>query len=72
MISKMDSIDGSADFKMDYRLHCNPEDMEVLLKGKKKSESSSSNSSSMSSMSSFNPSQMSNPNSCSIRNLNFE
>jgi hypothetical protein len=34
MFSRMDSIDGTSDFKNDYKLHCNPEDMEALLKGR--------------------------------------
>ena len=34
MFSRMDSIDGTAGFKNDYQLHCNPDDMEALLKGR--------------------------------------
>lgn len=27
MIARMDTVDGSVRFKMDYKLHCDPEDM---------------------------------------------
>ena len=34
MFCRMDSVDGTSDFKNDYKLHCNLEDMEALLKGR--------------------------------------
>ena len=39
MFSRMDSVDGTSGFKNDYKLHCNPEDMEALLNGRKSKES---------------------------------
>lgn len=57
----MDSIDGSSDFKLDYNLHCDPDDMEFLLKGQgdpDKSHASSTTSSFTSDQSSCSLSQM--------------
>lgn len=61
MFSKMDSIDGSSDFKLDYTLHCNPEDMEKLLKGERDPNLEYSESSSSSSLTS-------DESSCSVSN----